>query len=254
MLDPTSSIQVPDGHLAGPPLPVELKGLIYATGGKRVIDGMNLTIHSRRITAIMGPNGAGKSMLLRLMHGLIVPTKGEILWAGRPVDRLMARRQAMVFQRPVLLRRSVVANVSHALKLRGVKRRDRAIRADETIKSAGLERHALMPARMLSGGEQQRLCLARALSLEPNVLFLDEPTSSLDPGSTVAIERLLLDAQRHGIKVILVTHDVGQARRLAHDVVFLHHGRVVEQQDAEDFFANPQSEGAQAFLTGGIVL
>ena len=254
MLDPTSSIQVPDGHLASAPLPVELKGLVYATGGKRVIDGMNLTIHSRRITAIMGPNGAGKSILLRLMHGLIVPTKGEILWAGRPVDRLMARRQAMVFQRPVLLRRSVAANVSHALKLRGVERRDRAIRADETIKLAGLERHALMPARMLSGGEQQRLCLARALSLEPNVLFLDEPTSSLDPGSTVAIERLLLDAQRHGIKVILVTHDVGQARRLAHDVIFLHQGRVVEQQDAEDFFANPQSEGAHAFLTGGIVL
>ena len=110
------------------------------------------------------------------------------------------------------------------------------------------------PARVLSGGEQQRLCLARALSLEPDVLFLDEPTSSLDPASTLAIERLLLDAQRRGIKVILVTHDVGQARRLAHDVIFLHHGRVIEHQDAESFFAEPQSEGARAFLSGGLVL
>jgi tungstate transport system ATP-binding protein len=223
-------------------------------GSKRVIDGIDLAIDSRRITAIMGPNGAGKSVLLRLMHGLIVPTKGEILWAGRRMDRLTTRRQAMVFQRPVLLRRSVAANVSHALALRGVEREERAIRVDEALKLAGLEGHASRPARVLSGGEQQRLCLARALSLEPDVLFLDEPTSSLDPASTLAIERLLLDAQRRGIKVILVTHDVGQARRLAHDVIFLHHGRVIEHQDAESFFASPQSESARGFLSGGLVL
>jgi tungstate transport system ATP-binding protein len=222
-------------------------------GSRRVIDGIDLAIDSRRITAIMGPNGAGKSVLLRLMHGLILPTKGEILWAGQRMDRLTTRRQAMVFQRPVLLRRSVAANVSHALGLRGVEREERAIRVYEALKLAGLEGHAPMPARVLSGGEQQRLCLARALSLDPDVLFLDEPTSSLDPASTLAIERLLLDAQRRGIKVILVTHDVGQARRLAHDVVFLHRGRAIEHQDAESFFAEPQSEGARAFLSGGLV-
>jgi len=254
MLDPTSPLEALDGRLASPPLPVELKGLVYAAGSKRVIDGIDLTINSRRISAIMGPNGAGKSVLLRLMHGLITPTKGEILWAGRRMDRPITRRQAMVFQRPVLLRRSVAANVSHALGLRGVVREKRAIRVDEALKLAGLQGHASTPARVLSGGEQQRLCLARALSLEPDVLFLDEPTSSLDPASTLAIERLLLDAQRRGIKVILVTHDVGQARRLAHDVIFMHHGRVIEYQDAERFFATPRSEGARAFLSGGLVL
>jgi tungstate transport system ATP-binding protein len=254
MLDPTLPLRTLDGHAASPPLPVELKGLVYAAGSKRVIDGIDLTIDSHPITAIMGPNGAGKSLLLRLMHGLITPTKGEILWAGRPMDRLTTRRQAMVFQRPVLLRRSVAANVSHALALRGVGRGDRPIRVDEALKLAGLERHASTPARVLSGGEQQRLCLARALSLEPDVLFLDEPTSSLDPASTLAIERLLLDGQRRGIKIILVTHDVGQARRLAHDVIFLHRGRVIEHQDAKSFFADPRSEGAQAFLSGGLVL
>jgi tungstate transport system ATP-binding protein len=254
MLDPTSPLAGVGSRLANPPLPVEVKGLAYETGGKRVIDGIDLTIDSRLITAIMGPNGAGKSILLRLMHGLIAATEGEILWAGQPMDRAISRRQAMVFQRPVLLRRSVEANVSHALSLRGIERGERAIRVDEALKLAGLENHATMPARVLSGGEQQRLCLARALSLEPDVLFLDEPTSSLDPASTLAIERLLLDAQRRGIKVILVTHDVGQARRLAEDVVFLHHGRVIEHQASENFFVAPQSEGARAFLNGGLVL
>jgi tungstate transport system ATP-binding protein len=254
MLDPTSALETLDGHLANPPLPVELKGLVYAARSKRIINGIDLTIDSRRVSAIMGPNGAGKSVLLRLMHGLIMPSKGEILWAGRPMDRLISRQQAMVFQQPILLRRSVAANVSHALGLRGVERGERAIRVDEALKLAGLEGHASTPARVLSGGEQQRLCLARALSLEPDVLFLDEPTSSLDPASTLAIERLLVDAQRRGIKVILVTHDVGQARRLAHDVIFLHHGCVIEHQDAESFFAKPQSESARAFLRGGLVL
>jgi len=254
MLDPTSPLQGVGDRLVSPPLPVELKGIVYQTGGKRVIDGIDATIETRRITAIMGPNGAGKSILLRLMHGLITATEGEILWAGRPMDRLLAHWQAMVFQRPVLLRRSVAANVSHALGLRGIERYQRAIRVDEALKLAGLERHASTPARVLSGGEQQRLCLARALSLEPDVLFLDEPTSSLDPASTLAIERLLLDAQRRGIKVILVTHDIGQARRLAHDVMFMHHGRVIEHQDAESFFDDPRSEGARAFLSGGLVL
>ena len=254
MLKPATPLEAPNDRLAGPLLPIKFKGLVYAAGGKRVIHGIDLTIDSRRITAILGPNGAGKSVLLRLMHGLIMPTTGYISWAGRRMDRLIARQQAMVFQRPVLLRRTVAANISHALGLRGVKRSQRATRVKEALKLAGLERQASTPARVLSGGEQQRLCLARALSLEPEVLFLDEPTSSLDPESTQAIERLLLDAQRRGIKVLLVTHDVGQARRLAHDVVFLHDGRVTEYQGAEGFFAAPRSGAARAFLGGGLVL
>jgi tungstate transport system ATP-binding protein len=255
MLDPT----MPLGLLASldgayPLLPIELRGLAYEANGKRLIDGLDLTIEERGITVIMGPNGAGKSVLLRLMHGLIAPTAGEVLWAGRRLNRELARKQAMVFQKPVLLRRSAAANIWHALGLRGIDQGERAIRVDEALKLAGLESQASTPARVLSGGEQQRLCLARALSLEPEVLFLDEPTASLDPASTLAIESLLVDAQRRGIKLIVVTHDVGQARRLAHDVIFLHHGRIIEQDGAKNFFDRPQSEPARAFLAGGLVL
>lgn len=255
MLDPTLPLDGLGGLLAAkPPLPLDLHDLRYTASGKNVIDGVDLTIEGRGMTAIMGPNGAGKSVLMRLMHGLILPTRGEILWAGRPMDREIARGQAMVFQKPVLLRRSTAANIWHALGLRRIDRGERAIRVDEALKLAGLQDHATTPARVLSGGEQQRLCLARALSLEPDVLFLDEPTSSLDPASTMAIERLLLDAQRRGIKVIIVTHDVGQARRLAEDVVFVHKGRVIEHQDSDSFFKTPQSEVAGVFVRGGLVI
>ena len=237
-----------------PLLPLELRELVYEVNGKRVIDRVDLIIEQSGLTVIMGPNGAGKSVLLRLMHGLIAPTAGEVLWGGRRLDRELVRRQAMVFQRPVLLRRSAAANIWHALGIRGVARGDRAIRVGNALKLAGLETRAATPARVLSGGEQQRLCLARALSLEPDVLLLDEPTASLDPASTLAIEELLLDARRGGIKIVVVTHDVGQARRLAHDIVFLHHGRIAEYQAAKSFFEQPNSDAAEAFLAGGLVL
>jgi tungstate transport system ATP-binding protein len=237
-----------------PLLPLELRRLSYEANGKCVIDHVDLTVDEPRITVIMGPNGAGKSVLLRLMHGLIAPTSGEVQWGGRRMSRELARRQAMVFQKPVLLRRSAAANIGYALGLRGVARGDRAIRVGDALKLAGLEGRAAAPARVLSGGEQQRLCLARALSLEPDILLLDEPTASLDPASTLAIEKLMIDAQHRGIKMIMVTHDVGQAHRLARDVVFLHHGRIVEHQAANSFFDRPRSETARAFLAGGLVL
>lgn len=255
MLDPT----MPLGLLASldgayPLLPIELRGLAYEANGKRVIDGLDLTIAERGITVIMGPNGAGKSVLLRLMHGLIAPTAGEVLWAGRRLNRELARRQAMVFQKPVLLRRTAAANITHALGLRGVARSERRSRAFQALQLAGLERQAFTPARVLSGGEQQRLCLARALSLDPEILFLDEPTASLDPASTLAIERLLIDAKHRGIKVIVVTHELGQARRLAQDVIFLHHGRLLEHQPASRFFEQPESNDARTFMAGGLVI
>jgi tungstate transport system ATP-binding protein len=237
-----------------PLLPLELRRLSYEANGKRVINHLDLTIDEPGVTVVMGPNGAGKSVLLRLMHGLIAPTGGEVFWGGKRLDRELKRRQAMVFQKPVLLRRSAAANIWHALGLRGIARGDRAIRVGEALKLAGLENCAATPARVLSGGEQQRLCLARALSLEPDILLLDEPTASLDPASTLAIEELLIDAQSRGIKIIVVTHDVGQARRLARDVIFLHHGQVVEHQSAKGFFDQPESETARAFIAGALVL
>jgi tungstate transport system ATP-binding protein len=219
-----------------------------------LIDRIDLKLQDRGITVILGPNGAGKSLLLRLIHGLIEPTEGVILWGNVPMDDEIRRRQAMVFQKPVLLRRTAAANVAYALGLRGIARSERATRALQALELAGLQHHAFTPARVLSGGEQQRLCLARALSLDPEVLFLDEPTASLDPASTLAIERLLIDAKHRGIKVIVVTHDVGQARRLAHDIIFLHHGRLIEHQPARRFFERPASDTARAFIAGGLVL
>ncbi len=235
-------------------LPLELKGLSLVAGGRRLIDGVDLSLEYPGISVIMGPNGAGKSLLLRLMHGLMAPTKGDILWAGIPMNGQIRRRQAMVFQKPVLFRRTAAANITHALGLRGVVRSERLPRAYQALQLAGLESRASTPARVLSGGEQQRLCLARALSLDPDVLFLDEPTASLDPASTLAIERLLLDAQRRGIKIIVVTHDVGQARRLAQEIIFLHHGKLIEHQLASRFFREPESDVARAFVAGGLVI
>ena len=256
MLDkPTSrAVSANSARSASRILPLELRGLSLKLRAGRLIDKIDLIVEDPGISVIMGPNGAGKSLLLRLMHGLIVPSAGEIRWAGVPMNADMRQRQAMVFQKPVLLRRTAAANIAYALGLRGVARGERRSRSHEALQLAGLESRAATPARVLSGGEQQRLCLARALSLDPDVLFLDEPTASLDPASTLAIERLLLDAQSRGIKVIVVTHDVGQARRLAQEIVFLHHGKLIEHQPASRFFRNPESDVARAFVAGGLII
>ena len=256
MLEHPSSLTTLEAGARSPGrlLPLELRGLSLETGGRRLIDRIDLKIQEPGITVILGPNGAGKSLLLRLVHGLVAPTAGIILWGGTPMGDEIRRRQAMVFQKPVLLRRTAAANITYALGLRGVARSQRNSLALQALELAGLERHSVTPARVLSGGEQQRLSLARALSLDPEVLFLDEPTASLDPASTLAIERLLIGAKQRGIKVIVVTHDVGQARRLAQDVIFLHHGRLIEHQPAWRFFDQPGSDAARAFLAGGLVL
>lgn len=232
-------------------LPLNARSLVYEIAGKRLIDGIDLDISDGPISVVMGPNGAGKSILLRLLHGLTAPTAGSVRWGGRPPNEGVRRRQAMVFQRPVLLRRSVAANVDFILRLRNVGNRNRR---HELLRKVGLERQANQNARQLSGGEQQRLALARALAQNPEVLLLDEPTASLDPPSSAAIESIVRAAHRNGTKIIFVTHDVGQAVRLADEVIFLHHGRVLEQSAATTFFDRPASEAARNYLTGRIVL
>lgn len=229
----------------------EARGLIYRVGDKTLIDGIDLSVPNGSLTVVLGPNGAGKSLLLRLMHGLLVPNVGQVLWGGRPLDDDLRRRQAMVFQRPVLLRRSVAANIRFALKLRGSATPELI---SKILGEVGLAAQAGQPARLLSGGEQQRLSLARALALDPQVLFLDEPTASLDPASTAAIEAIVLRAHQHGTKVIFVTHDLGQARRLADDVVFLSQGRLIEHTPARRFFDDPLSETARDYLAGRLIL
>jgi tungstate transport system ATP-binding protein len=231
-------------------LPLRLEGLGYAAGGRRLLDGIDLTVWAGRRLVVLGPNGAGKSLLLRLCHGLIEPTEGRIAWA---LPERAARAQAMVFQRPVLLRRSVRGNLEHALALTGLSRDLRRKRCDAALARFGLEPLAGQPARRLSGGEQQRLAMARAWALRPEVLFLDEPCAQLDPAATARIEAMVRGIAEDGTTIVMTTHDLAQARRLAEDVAFLHGGRLLETGPADAFFARPQSAEARAFLKGELL-
>ena len=232
-------------------MPLEVDSLCYEADGERLIDGLNLDISGPGISIIMGPNGAGKSLLLRLIHGLLEPASGSIRWNGEALGENTRRRQALVFQKPVLMRRSVAANLDFVLKPRGGGYREKR---ELLLRDAGLLRQQQQPARLLSGGEQQKLALARALATEPEVLLLDEPCASIDSASTLQIENLLRQTHARGVKVILVTHDIGQARRLADDVVFIHRGRLLEHQPASSFFDSPQSVEARAYLDGRIIV
>lgn len=230
-------------------LPLEVHGLGFSAGALRILSGITLTIGAGAPTIILGPNGAGKSVLLRILHGLLAPSEGSIGWGG--VEP--ARRQAMVFQRPVLLRRSALANVLYPLRLAGLPAPERAARAAQALDLVGLAAMADRPARRLSGGEQQRLALARAAATRPELLFLDEPCASLDPGATRAVEEIVATLAARGTKIVMTTHDLGQARRLAGDVVFLHGGRVLEHAPAATFFAGPSCPEAAAFLRGDLL-
>ena len=229
---------------------LQTRSLGFEAGGQRLIDTVDVDIRTGRRTVIMGANGAGKSLLLRLLHGLIHPSAGQVLWQGRPLDRAGRYAQAMVFQRPVLLRRSVLANLSFALSARGIRGRERKRRIEIAMHQARLTALAYRPARVLSGGEQQRLAIARALACGPEILFLDEPTASLDPASIHAVEELIAQAHANGVTIVLVTHDLGQARRLGDDLIFLHGGRVVETGPAATVLDNPKSGPAKAWTEG----
>ncbi len=230
-------------------LPCALEAVSFEAGGKRLIDRVSARLEAGSRTVILGPNGAGKTTLLRLCHGLIAPSAGAVRWLGPGADRA-ARRQAMVFQSPMVLRRSVAANVAYALAVRGVRGPARRARVAEALARVGLSEAASRPARALSAGERQRLALARAWATEPEVLFLDEPTANLDPAATRAIETAIEAVARAGVKIVMTTHDLGQARRLADEVLFLHRGRLIERGPAAAFFAAPRTAEAAAFLAG----
>jgi len=237
-------------------LPLVAENLRYQVNGRSLIEDVSLSVAQGTFTVVLGPNGAGKSLLLRLLHGLIEPSSGTIGWNGVVASGRgkLRSRQAMVFQRPVLLRRSVEANVRYALKWQGVPRPERRAAIDAALDRAGLADLRRVPARLLSVGEQQRLVVARALAGIPDILFLDEPTASLDPASVQQIEALLVEANKGGTAVVLVTHDIGQARRLGREMVFVHRGRVIESGPADRFFGRPQTAAASAYLEGKIIV
>src|SRR3972149_56528 len=202
-------------------LPLRREALSFEAGGRRIIDAVSLQIGGAGRTVNLGPNGAGKSVLLRLCHGLLAPSAGRVVWNRPATGR---HRQAMVFQRPVMLRRSALANVAYGLKLAGVAPRERQARALRALGGLGLAHLAGRSARILSGGEQQRVALARAWALNPEVLFLDEPTANLDPGASRDIENIIAQIHTSGTKIVMTTHNLGQARRLADEILFLHQG------------------------------
>jgi tungstate transport system ATP-binding protein len=232
-------------------LPLRVEAAAFSGEGRLLVEPNSFTIPAGGLTVLLGPNGAGKSLTLRLCHGLLTPSRGSINWASGAQGR--CRRHAMVFQKPIMLRRSVEANIVHALAAAGFGGAERKARAAQALARFGLDMLAAQPARLLSGGEQQRLAIARAWSLRPELLFLDEPTSQLDPAATRQIETLLAGLVAEGITVMMSTHDLGQARRLATRVLFLHRGRLVEDAPAPAFFAGPASPEARAFLAGELL-
>ena len=235
-------------------LPLECAGVCIVRQGRTLLDNIDVRLDGLGISAVMGPNGAGKTLLLRVAANLVAPDRGTVSWAGEAPDRARATRVGFVFQQPVLLRRSVLQNIRYALATINTPRRAAQQRAYAILELASLSHLAHSPARLLSAGEQQRLALARAMALEPEILLLDEPTSSLDPASTLAFEQLLEQASASSTKVVLVTHDRGQVRRLANDVIFVHRGRIAERAAVAKFFDDPATTTARAFLEGRIVL
>jgi tungstate transport system ATP-binding protein len=232
-----------------PLLPLALERVGFAAGGRAILADIDLVLEAGPRTMILGPNGAGKSVLMRICHGLLAPSEGTVRWA-HPENPGEPRRQAMVFQRPVLLRRSVLANLTFALAVAGVPGHERDGRALAALDRVGLASFADRPARVLSGGEQQRLALARAWMLEPEVLFLDEPTANLDPGATREIESIVHSIHAAGTKIVMITHNLGQAQRLGDEVLFVDRGHIAERAPVERFFRNPATAEAEAFLKG----
>jgi tungstate transport system ATP-binding protein len=233
-------------------LPLVVDHVSYLVGHKAIIEDVCFTIEGLGLTVLLGPNGAGKSTLLKLCHGLLPLSSGSIRWGD--VDPRTARhKQAMVFQRPVLLRRSAAENVDHVLKLRGLSSVDRARLIEESLEWAGLTDVADMPARKLSGGEQQGLTIARAWAMNPDVLLLDEPTANLDPGATRRVEDLIRSFAAAGRKVIMATHNIAQAQRLADEVLFLNHGALLEHAPAERFMRGPSNPLATRFIAGELL-
>jgi tungstate transport system ATP-binding protein len=233
-------------------LPIVLDGVTVTAGPVTILDNIALTLAAGAPTALIGPNGSGKSTLLRLAMGLLAPSRGRITWGGR--ENVPPLKRAIVFQRPAMLRRSAGANIRFALRAAGIPRAEHARRTGELLELVGLGQLADRAARRLSGGEQQRLALARALARDPAVLFLDEPTASLDPTATKAVEDIIRAVSQRHIKVVMATHDLGEARRLAGEVVMLHRGRIVETGAAASFFDAPQTAEARAFLAGELLI
>ena len=212
-------------------------------GGKSLLSNINLEIQGGESVVVLGANGAGKTTLLKLFNGLVTPTRGTV--QAPPVSD-----QALIFQRPPYLARSVMDNVRFVLAMRGVVEPARTEQARAALVACDLGAIESRHAPLLSGGELQRLALARAWACRPKLLLADEPTSNLAPSATREVERLIQSVQAQGTTLLVTTHNVAQAKRLAHRILFLADGQIVEDRPAADFFASPQSAAARNYLEG----
>ena len=228
-------------------LPIYIKDLSLILDERKILSSLNLSINSDDVTVIMGPNGAGKSIFLKILNGILTPTSGCITWNNKKQFSDTLNTQAFVFQKPILLRRSVIANLDYMDSVLGNKKK---ISKDRLLKIVQLQKQKNQPARMLSLGEQQRLSLIRSLMLRPNLLLLDEPTANLDPASTKIIEDIILNLKMMGIKIIFVTHNILQAKRIADEIIFLNEGKMVEHLNKQEFFSNSKSIEVQNYLNG----
>ena len=233
-------------------LPLSVQSATVDKNGKRLLGPVDLELGETGLTIVLGPNGAGKSTLLRLLHGLEKPSQGRLRFAAPRAEAYA--EQAFVFQTPVMLRRTVLGNLTYPLTAHGTSRTNAEKQALTWLKTIGLAGHEHQRASQLSGGERQKLALARALIRAPQLLFLDEPCANLDGASTRDIEGLILKARATGTRILMATHDLGQARRLASDVLFLNQGLIIESAPANRFFETPQTPEAKAFLKGDLVL
>ena len=233
------------------PLSVSLDSVVVRRDGKLVLGPLDLDMETRGITVVLGPNGAGKTTFLKVLHGVERISDGAMHWS---VANVQAREeQAYVFQSPIVLRRSVAQNLAYPLKLIGTVKSEISMRVSLWARKIGLEDALDFPATRLSGGEKQKLAIGRALIRMPKVLFLDEPCANLDGRSIREIEELLHEATLAGTSIIMTTHNLGQAKRLADSVLFLLGGRLHEQSPASVFFNIPSTSEAQSFLNGDII-
>lgn len=233
--------------MTSPMFPIRFSAVRFAPQGRPVLQGLDLELAGEGITLVLGPNGAGKTVMLNMLAGLIAPHSGSLRWGAA---ELPSQRVAMVFQHPMLLRSSVLGNVAVGLKPLGLSRRERESRALDVLARVGLAHRAQDSARLLSGGERQRLALARAWAVRPRLLLLDEPTAALDPSATEAVESIVREIRTEGAKILMSTHNLGQAMRLADDIVFIDAGRVREHSTSSRFFSRPQSSEARLFIQG----
>ncbi len=233
-------------------LPIKLENVSLKRRGKLLLGPITWEISGHGVTMLMGPNGAGKSSLLRMVHGLEPVKQGEIKWVEDPSS--FREKQSFVFQSPIIMRRSVFENLIYPLKIRKTSSEEMLKRAEYWLERIGLSDMRNADAMTLSGGEKQKLALARALITEPSLLFLDEPTANLDGGSTFLIEEIVREMADQGVRVIMSTHGLSQGRRLADEVVFLHKGNIVENSAGSKFFENPQSDLSKRFLGGEILI